>query len=461
MSVAFVKTLLFLFGAISLSSLSVSALTVDNKTFWLSLLTHCGKAYAGEIIHAPENDSFRGKKLVMHVRSCEEDRIRIPFFVGEDRSRTWVLTNLGERIRLKHDHRHKDGTPDDVTMYGGISSNSGSTTRQVFPADEETAKLIPAAASNVWWVDLTKKSFTYNLRRVGTDRHFSIKFDLTKEVAKPEAPWGWNKVFPLKITYEEGQDRYPSFSATGKKILFESNRNGHWGIYEMNSDGTDSKLISDKDSKSRYPSYAISGAFIIYAKKLDGAYRVTFMTRDGSEFKMPGRTGMIGAGLGDALFPVVAPKRPLLAFSARSDLYVQNPGGRRPFQRIASTEFREAWLRWSPDGKKVAFFSRRDTNDQDDEIYIMDYPDGKPKRITHRKGHDFCPSWSPDGKRLAVAAVDEKLGRSINIIDLNGKILSRLGLGFERVTEPNWSPDGKQIIYTARKEGNYDIYTED
>ena len=90
----------------------------------------------------------------------------------------------------------------------------------------------------------------------------------------------------------------------------------------------------------------------------------------------------------------------------------------------------------------------------------MDFPNGTPKRITNRKGHDFCPSWAPDGKRLAVAAVDEKLGRSINIIDLEGNILSRHGLGFERVTEPNWSPDGKQIIYAARKDGNYDIYVE-
>ena len=52
--------------------------------------------------------------------------------------------------------------------------------------------VIPAAASNVWWIDLMPgESFSYNLRRVGTDRYFSIKFDLKTQIKSPEAPWGW------------------------------------------------------------------------------------------------------------------------------------------------------------------------------------------------------------------------------------------------------------------------------
>jgi hypothetical protein len=128
----------------------------------------------------------------MHVRTCEKDRIRIPFFVGEDKSRTWVLTRQNDRILLKHDHRHEDGKPDAVTMYGGLTTNEGSATRQMFPADQETVKVIAAAASNVWWIDLMPNEFfSYNLRRMGTDRFFSIKFDLKKEIPAPSAPWGW------------------------------------------------------------------------------------------------------------------------------------------------------------------------------------------------------------------------------------------------------------------------------
>ncbi len=167
---------------------------VDHSAvFWTELQKLCGKSFGGTLVSAPENDTnFKGKDLVMHVRACDKNRVRIPFFVGDDRSRTWVLTRKKDRILLKHDHRQKDGTPDEITMYGGWSSNVGMTTRQMFPADQETVSILPAAATNVWWIDLVPgESYTYNLRRMGTDRFFSIKFDLTKEVETPEAPWGW------------------------------------------------------------------------------------------------------------------------------------------------------------------------------------------------------------------------------------------------------------------------------
>jgi hypothetical protein len=153
----------------------------QSDVFWAELTRLCGRSFAGKVDAAPADETtFRDKKLVMRVGNCEKDRIRIPFEVGEDRSRTWVFTKLKNgRIELRHDHRHADGTPDKVTNYGGTASNVGTATRQVFPADDETVKVIAAAASNVWWVDLVPgEYFTYNLRRLGTDRYFSIKFDL-------------------------------------------------------------------------------------------------------------------------------------------------------------------------------------------------------------------------------------------------------------------------------------------
>ena len=260
------RKLAFLIFVVLVQAFAVFGQANNTDTFWSSLKTNCGKAFAGEIIHAPENDSFRGKKLVMHVRSCEANQIKIPFFVGEDRSRTWVLTKMDNRIRLKHDHRHKDGKPDEVTMYGGTTSNSGSATRQVFPADEETVKMLPAAASNVWWIDLTEKYLTYNLRRVGTDRFFSIRFDLTKEVKKPEAPWGWDRYAPIRLTEDKAQDRYPSFSPDGERILFESNRRDEkWGIYTMNLIGSDVREVRRTRNEARFPSWNRDGSKILFS----------------------------------------------------------------------------------------------------------------------------------------------------------------------------------------------------
>jgi len=176
---------------LSCSSLAFGQEKKQAQQFWDALKSLCSKSFEGTL-ELPEKDAqFGGKKLVMHVRSCNDSIIKIPFFVGEDRSRTWVLTYKNDRISLKHDHRHKDGSEDEITQYGGITTNSGQASLQVFSADEDTRRMIPAASSNTWWITLDNKQFTYNLRRLGTPRVFKVSFDITKTIETPEAPWGW------------------------------------------------------------------------------------------------------------------------------------------------------------------------------------------------------------------------------------------------------------------------------
>ena len=181
-----IATVLFLIWGGGLSAQQVPG----SVKFWENLMKHCGKSYEGEILAGKDNEAFMGKRLVMHVRSCEGNVIRIPFFVGDDKSRTWVFTLENNLIQLKHDHRNEDGSEDEITQYGGTSTNTGLEEIQFFPADQETADLIAYASHNVWWVTLDENSFSYNLRRVGSDRLFTVKFDLTKEVETPPAPWG-------------------------------------------------------------------------------------------------------------------------------------------------------------------------------------------------------------------------------------------------------------------------------
>lgn len=161
------------------------------SVFWENLKKLCKNAYEGTIVEAPANDDFRNKTLLIHFAYCDENTIKIPLFVGDDKSRTWVLTYNNGVITLKYDHRHKDGSEDKVTQYGGTANNSGLENIQMFPADDFTCKLIPYASNNVWWFTLSDKTLTYNLKRIGTDRLFSVSFDLTKTVLNKEKPWGW------------------------------------------------------------------------------------------------------------------------------------------------------------------------------------------------------------------------------------------------------------------------------
>lgn len=166
-----------------------------QDAFFARLTALCGQAFAGQVTtRDPRDEAFASQPLVMHVRECGEREIRIPFHVGEDRSRTWVITRTDSGLRLKHDHRHEDGTEDVLTQYGGDTATTGSAERQDFPADAFSRDLfvangIPQSVDNVWAVEVRPgDAFAYELRR--PDRHFRVAFDLTQPVAPPPPPWG-------------------------------------------------------------------------------------------------------------------------------------------------------------------------------------------------------------------------------------------------------------------------------
>ncbi|CAN5772936.1 hypothetical protein BH23GEM6_BH23GEM6_20890 [soil metagenome] len=165
--------------------------TVENPqdVFFAHLASLCGRAFRGEALLA-SGAGFEGE-MIMHVRRCEENEIQIPLHVGENRSRTWIITRTAQGLRLKHDHRVEDGTDDPVTQYGGDTADRGTATRQSFPADAFTAELLPEAATNVWTITLTPgERLHYHLTRHDEPRA-TFEFDLTDEVTPPPAPWGY------------------------------------------------------------------------------------------------------------------------------------------------------------------------------------------------------------------------------------------------------------------------------
>lgn len=175
-----------------------AAAATPADAFFERLLPLCGKAYAGKLAAFNDADkvAFAGA-AVMHVRDCSANEVRIPFHVGEDHSRTWVITRTADGLRLKHDHRHQDGSSDALTMYGGdsVGAASGTAQRQEFPADAESKAMFLAgdmavSIDNTWAVEVVPGSrFSYELRR--PNRHFQVDFDLSTPVALPPPAWGY------------------------------------------------------------------------------------------------------------------------------------------------------------------------------------------------------------------------------------------------------------------------------
>ncbi len=191
-----VLMMIFAFSSASAVVLEAPLVSIKNQDEFFDHLSQlCGKAYEGNVTVNNANDgNFTGKKLVMHVRKCSNQQLQIPFHVGEDASRTWIISKTGSGLSLKHDHRQQDGSYHTSTMYGGHTIDGGWPAVQSFPADHYSKELfiaqqIPQSIGNIWQVYIYPEKFTYRLVRQG--REFRVDFDLTKPVSLPVTPWGY------------------------------------------------------------------------------------------------------------------------------------------------------------------------------------------------------------------------------------------------------------------------------
>ena len=104
---------------------------------------------------------------------------------------------------------------------------------------------------------------------------------------------------------------------------------------------------------------------------------------------------------------------------------------------------------WSPDGRKLAFVSRRDGNS---EIYVINADGSGQENLTQHPARDSHPSWSRDGRKLAF--VSRRDGNSeIYVMNADGSGLRNVTRTPSNDLGPAWSPDGRAIAFVQKIQG--------
>ncbi|RDC58973.1 hypothetical protein HME9302_00150 [Alteripontixanthobacter maritimus] len=211
--------LLLPLAACATTAPDLPALPQTQHAFWDALESHCGNAYSGKLVSSDARDvDWARRAMVAHWARCTPTEIAVAFHVEEadgsgwDRSRTWLVSRHAPNetgidtkyggLRLKHDHRHEDGSVDAVTQYGGDTLSAGTARIQDFPVDAFSIALfgregLDVSVTNVWRVEVDDAQtggarFAYQLtRRNDPTRLFRVEMDAGKPVPAPPAAWGW------------------------------------------------------------------------------------------------------------------------------------------------------------------------------------------------------------------------------------------------------------------------------
>jgi len=112
---------------------------------------------------------------------------------------------------------------------------------------------------------------------------------------------------------------------------------------------------------------------------------------------------------------------------------------------------------WSPDGKRIAFVSKRDGNS---EVYVMNADGSNPVNVTNHPSDDWTPAWSPDGTEIVFSSMRDG-NWELYIAWANGSDPLRITNDPGADLAPVWSPDGRRILFASNRDGDYDLYVMD
>ncbi len=301
------------------------------------------------------------------------------------------------------------------------------------------------------------------------DRSFDVSADGTK-LAFVDVKDGQNDLWtsdlkaenPVRLTNDPARDGSPVWFPDGKRIAYNSDRNGVDQIFVISTDGGEPVQITRGEGNSDLQDISSDGGTIMYASSNDDSDIWGIHLNGGMEFQL---TSEIGA----EFWPAFSPQGDAVVYQAArqtgigSRLFSSQIISQQisPGARPASMSATGYYPTWSPDGAHVAFLNLENSLST---ISVISTAGGDARKIAEDGvivgGHSMMPfnrmqtqdvAWTADGKSVIYSAKRDGVNNIWSAaIDGSGeKVLTKNTNGSVVFVNPALSPDGSTLAWTS------------
>ena len=300
-----------------------------------------------------------------------------------------------------------------------------------------------------------------------------------------------------------GENAEAYFSSDGKKLIFQSTRDGREcdQIYTMNIDGSDVKMVSTGEGRTTCSYFFPGDKRILYSSTHLGAkqcpprpdfsqgyvwavydtFDIFTANPDGSNLKQLTNTPGYDA-------ETTINRQGKLVFTSKRDgdldIYTMDANGKN-VKRLTNELGYDGGPFWSYDGKQIVYRAYHPQTEKEKadytsllkqnlirptvlDIWVMNADGSNKHQVTNLNKASFAPYFFPDGKRIIFSSnVADPKGRDFDLYMINVD-----GSGIERITYnntfdgfPMFSPDGKKLVFASNrndaKQGETNIFIAD
>jgi len=239
------------------------------------------------------------------------------------------------------------------------------------------------------------------------------------------------------------------------KLTFVGNASGHKEIYICDYDGHNVQQITKDKSIALMPRWSPKGKKILYNSYKEGGPMLYLKDiTSGAIKRVSGRSGL---NTGASWAPGGGKVALTLSHKGDANIFTIDLNG-RIIKQLTAHSGTDVSPAFSPDGNKIAFVSSRSGSPQ---IYVHDQRTGREERLTYEGKYNASPAWSALN-RIAFASRNGGLFDIFTIdMNANGGGLRRLTANQGNNEDPWWSPDGRYLVFSSNREGRYHLYMMD